>query len=59
MILVLSHQQQLNGNNSNYINIYIFNLSNALLAFNDTITVDNSKYIKYEVKVGDSMNSIA
>ena len=40
------------------ISIFLI-LSNALLAFNDTITVDNSKYIKYEVKVGDSMNSIA
>ena len=40
------------------ISIFLI-LSNALLAFNDTINLDNSKYIKYEVKVGDSMNSIA
>ena len=33
--------------------------SNIVVSTNDTIYVDNVSYIKYQVKVGDSMNSIA
>jgi LysM repeat protein len=33
--------------------------SNSIFSNNDTIYVDNVSYVKYQVKVGDSMNSIA